>query len=77
MSLVALRPCQCGWAGGRANKLVLLGVIYTTRSVALAWYFIAPPTPEGTLVFAAIMGFLWLGVAPLVSGWIAETFGLR
>ncbi len=23
------------------------------------------------------MGFLWLGVAPLVSGWIAETFGLR
>jgi predicted MFS family arabinose efflux permease len=23
------------------------------------------------------MGFLWLGVAPLVSGWIADTFGLR
>lgn len=29
------------------------------------------------MVFAAIMGFLWLGVAPLVSGWIAETFGLK
>ena len=66
-----------GWAGGRWNKLVLLGVIYTLRSLALAWYFMAPPTPAGTLVFAAIMGFLWLGVAPLVSGWIAETFGLR
>jgi predicted MFS family arabinose efflux permease len=66
-----------GWAGGRFNKLVLLGGIYTTRSLALAWYFMALPTPTATLVFAAIMGFLWLGVVPLVTGWIAETFGLR
>lgn len=66
-----------GWAGGRWNKLLLLGLIYTLRSLALAWYFVALPTPAGTLVFAAIMGFLWLGVAPLVSGWIAETFGLK
>jgi predicted MFS family arabinose efflux permease len=66
-----------GWAGGRWNKLLLLGMIYTLRSLALAWYFMALPTPAGTLVFAAIMGFLWLGVAPLVSGWIAETFGLK
>jgi predicted MFS family arabinose efflux permease len=66
-----------GWAGGRWNKLVLLGGIYTVRSLTLAWYFIAPPTPAGTLVFAAIMGFLWLGVAPLVTGWIGETFGLK
>ncbi len=66
-----------GWAGGRWNKLVLLGGIYVTRSLALAWYFVALPTPQGTLVFAAIMGFLWLGVAPLVVGWIVETFGLR
>jgi MFS family permease len=66
-----------GWAGGRWNKLMLLGLIYTLRSLALAWYFMALPTPAGTLVFAAIMGFLWLGVAPLVSGWIADTFGLK
>jgi len=66
-----------GWAGGRYNKLLLLGGIYTTRSLVLTWYFSSAPTPGSTLVFAAIMGFLWLGVAPLVSGWIAETFGLR
>lgn len=66
-----------GWAGSRWNKLVLLGFIYTTRSLVLAWYFMSTATPAGTLVFAGIMGFLWLGVAPLVSGWIADTFGLR
>ncbi|HPO18294.1 MAG TPA: MFS transporter, partial [Rubrivivax sp.] len=56
---------------------VLLGSIYTLRSLALAWYFVALPTPQSTMVFAAVMGFLWLGVAPLVTGWIAETFGLK
>ena len=66
-----------GWAGGRWNKLVLLGAIYTLRSLALLAYFVSTPTPAGTLVFAGVMGFLWLGVAPLVAGWIAETFGLR
>lgn len=66
-----------GWAGGRFNKLMLLGGIYTIRSLTLTWYFSSAPTPESTLVFAAVMGFLWLGVAPLVAGWIAETFGLR
>ena len=66
-----------GWAGGRWNKQLLLGLIYTARSLVLAGYFIAPPTPTSTLVFAAIMGFLWLGVAPLVSGSVAEMFGLR
>lgn len=66
-----------GWAGGRWNKLALLGGIYILRSLALAWYFMAAPTPAGTLVFAGVMGFLWLGVAPLVTGWIVETFGLR
>lgn len=66
-----------GWAGGRWNKLVLLGLIYLVRSVVLAVYFIAPPTPAGTLVFAALMGLTWLGVAPLVAGAVAELFGLR
>ncbi len=55
-----------GWAGGRWSKPVLLGGIYVTRSLVLAWYFVVPPTPGTTLVFAALMGFLWLGVAPLV-----------
>jgi predicted MFS family arabinose efflux permease len=66
-----------GWAGGRWNKLALLGMIYVTRSLVLAWYFMAPPTSASTLLFAAMMGFLWLGVGPLVAGAVAEMFGLK
>ncbi|SDP38758.1 Predicted arabinose efflux permease, MFS family [Ralstonia sp. 25mfcol4.1] len=66
-----------GWAGGRVNKLLLLGGIYICRSMGFIWFFHASPTPETTMVFSAVMGFLWLGVSPLVQGWIAQTFGLR
>src|ERR1700716_568965 len=66
-----------GWAGGRWNKLALLGGIYIFRSLALGWYFILPPSPATTLLFGAIMGFLWLGVGPLVAGAVADLFGLQ
>lgn len=66
-----------GWLGGRYPKQLLLGGIYVTRSLALAAYFAFPATPASTLVFAAIMGSLWLGVIPLVNGLVAQLFGLR
>jgi predicted MFS family arabinose efflux permease len=66
-----------GWAGGRWSKQALLGVIYTTRSLGLLVYFMLPPTPLSTLLFAAVMGFLWLGVGPLIAGSVVEMFGLR
>src|SRR5450631_301134 len=66
-----------GWAGGRWNKLALLGMIYVTRSLVLAWYFMLPATPTTTLMFGAMAGFLWLGVGPLVAGAVAEIFGLK
>ena len=66
-----------GWAGGHWSKLGLLGGIYITRSIVLACYFVMPPTPASTLIFASAMGFLWLGVGPLVAGSVVEMFGLR
>lgn len=66
-----------GWAGGHWPKLVLLGMIYVTRSLIMGCYFMLPPTPTSTLVFAAMMGFLWLGVLPLVAGSVVEMFGLH
>jgi MFS family permease len=68
---------MAGWLGGRYPKYILLGLTYLARSVVLAIYFMVPPTPTSTLVFAAAMGMLWLGVIPLVSGYVAELFGTR
>ena len=66
-----------GWLGGRYPKHILLGLLYILRAFVFTAYFIMPPTPASTLVFAAAMGMLWLSVAPLVSGLVAEMFGTR
>ncbi len=66
-----------GWAGNRWSKQALLGILYMSRSLVLAWFFSAPPTPTTTLAFAGMMGFLWLCVSPLIAGSVAEMFGLR
>jgi MFS family permease len=66
-----------GWLGGRYPKYILLGLLYLFRSFVLTLYFMTPPTPTSTIVFAAAMGMLWLGVIPLVSGLVAEMFGTR
>ncbi|MSQ73651.1 MAG: MFS transporter [Betaproteobacteria bacterium] len=66
-----------GWLGGRYSKRVLLGGIYVLRSLCIAAYFMVPPSPTSTLVFAAAMGTLWLGVAPLIGGLVVQLFGLR
>jgi len=66
-----------GWLGGIYPKYILLGLIYLARSLVLMVYFMIPPTPATTLMFAGVMGMLWLGVIPLVSGYVAELFGTR
>ena len=66
-----------GWLGDRYPKRLLLGAIYLVRSAALAAFFSYPPTPLTVVVFAAVMGSLWLGVIPLVNGLVVQIFGLR
>ena len=66
-----------GWLGGRHSKRALLGGIYILRSLCITAYFLVPPSPTSTLVFAAAMGTLWLGVVPLLSGLVVHLFGLR
>jgi MFS family permease len=66
-----------GWLGARYPKHILLGLLYILRAGVFTAYFVMPPTPASTLVFAAAMGMLWLSVAPLVTGLVAEMFGTR
>jgi predicted MFS family arabinose efflux permease len=62
-----------GWLGGRYPKHILLGLLYILRSIMFAVYFMMPPTPTSTLLFAAAMGMLWWpGLAPLIGGLVAE-----
>ncbi|MFT4276704.1 MAG: MFS transporter [Rhodopseudomonas sp.] len=66
-----------GWLGGKFPKQYLLGGIYIVRSLTVAAYFYFPASATTTIVFAAIMGSLWLGVIPLVNGLVVQLFGLR
>jgi MFS family permease len=72
-----LGSLAAGWLGARYPKHVLLGLLYILRAFAFTAYFMLPPTPATTLLFAAAMGMLWLSVAPLVTGMVAEMFGTR
>jgi MFS family permease len=67
-----------GWLGGIYPKHILLGLLYILRSFMFAAYFVLPPTPASTLLFAAAIGLLWWpGLAPLIGGLVAEIFGTR
>ncbi len=68
---------MAGWLGSKYPKYILLGLTFLGRSAVIGTYFMFPPTATTTLIFAAAMGMLWLGVIPLVSGYVAELFGTR
>lgn len=65
-----------GMLGGRYSQKHLLAMIYLLRTLVIVVFLLLPVTAASTLVFASAMGFLWLGVAPLVSGIIGRVFGL-
>jgi predicted MFS family arabinose efflux permease len=65
-----------GHLGARFSQKRLLALIYLMRTLVIAAFLLLPVTPATTLVFAAAMGLLWLGVVPLVTGIIGRMFGL-
>lgn len=66
-----------GVLGGRYSKKYLLSTLYFARAALIAVFLLIPPTPATVLVFAAIMGLLWLSTVPLTSGLVAVMFGPR
>jgi predicted MFS family arabinose efflux permease len=65
-----------GQLGARYSQKHLLALIYLLRTLIIIVFLAAPISAASTLVFAAAMGFLWLGVAPLITGIIGRVFGL-
>ena len=66
-----------GWLGQHYTKKYVLSVLYFTRAVAFAIFITLPLTPFSVYLFAATIGFLWLGTVPVTSGLIAQIFGVK
>lgn len=66
-----------GWLGGRYSKRGLLAFQYLLRSAAIVLYVLLPITTVSTCIFAGVIGLTWLGTVPLVSGLVAQMFGIR
>jgi predicted MFS family arabinose efflux permease len=66
-----------GYLGARYSQKRLLALAYLLRTLTIACFLAMPVTPASTILFAATMGVLWLGVVPLVSALIVKLFGLR
>lgn len=67
----------CGVLGGRHRRKYLLAGIYLLRTAAIALFVLLPLSSWTVYVFAAVMGFVWLGTVPLTNGLISQVFGVR
>ena len=72
----ALGTYVFGRLGSRYSQKRLLAMIYLLRTAIIGVFLAVPIAPTTVLIFAAAMGFLWLGVIPLVTGIIGRVFGL-
>jgi predicted MFS family arabinose efflux permease len=67
----------CGRAGEIMPKRVALTLIYLGRGAVFLALLYIPLTETRVIVYAALLGFLWLGTVPLTSGLIVTFFGPR
>lgn len=63
-----------GWLGGRYSRKDMLSLLYLLRAAAFLLFFMLPLSGYSVLVFAASLGFLWLGTVPLTSGLVGFLF---
>lgn len=66
-----------GLWGGILRRKYLLAVLYLVRTLAMALFVFTPLSVASTYLFAAVMGFLWLGTVPLTNGLVSQVFGVR
>jgi MFS family permease len=66
-----------GWLATVVPKRFILSSIYLSRSLAIAIFIALPPSPAAALVFAAVIGLLWLSTIPPTSALVVLMFGPR
>lgn len=67
----------CGRAGDIMPKRIALTLVYLARGFVFLAILYLPLTEAAVLVYAALLGLLWLGTIPLTSGLIVTFFGPR
>jgi len=68
---------SAGIIGQHYSKPYFLAYIYLARSVAVTAFLILPQTPLSVIVFAVVMGLLWLSTVPPTNALVAIMFGTR
>ena len=63
--------------GTKFSKPYLLAAIYALRSVVILAFISLPVTEASVMVFALVMGVLWLSTVPLTSSLVLIMFGPR
>ncbi len=66
-----------GFLGVRVPKRRLLAFIYAARSVVVTVFLLVPPSPTSVVIFAALLGILWLSTVPPTNALVALMFGTR
>jgi MFS family permease len=66
-----------GYLGARFSKKYVLSSIYLLRAVVIGMFLVLPVSPLSVYLFAAGIGFLWLGTVPLTNGLVGQIFGVR
>lgn len=66
-----------GFIAQRYSKPYFLAFIYVARSVAVTAFLLLPQTPFSVIVFAIVMGLLWLSTVPPTNALVAIMFGTR
>ena len=64
-----------GYLGDNGSKKNLLAILYTLRGVLFLLFIIIPINELTVLLFASLLGILWLSTVPLTSGIISVMFG--
>jgi len=64
-----------GWLGSLYPKKDMLALLYALRALAFMVFLVSPLSWVSVLLFAASLGFLWLGTVPLTSGLVGYMFG--
>ncbi len=66
-----------GYIGQRHSKPIFLALIYIARSVVITAFLLIPHSPAAVIVFAVLMGLLWLSTVPPTNALVAIMFGTR